>query len=150
MDLERFEQQLHAAIPMTAGMGIHVIAHSEAATRVGAPLAPNHNHQGSAFGGSLYSLAVVSAWSALTLWCHAQQIEAVNVIQSGEMHYHVPALGDLEAECRLPGVEVMQRAQRMLARHGRTRLELTSQVWVERTLVAEFSGAFVLRRADGV
>ncbi len=37
-----------------------------------APLAPNANHKGTAFGGSLYSLAVLTGWA----WAHALSRDA--------------------------------------------------------------------------
>jgi thioesterase domain-containing protein len=41
-----------------------------------APLAPNSNHKGTAFGGSLYSLAVLTGWAWVTRSLATHQLDA--------------------------------------------------------------------------
>jgi thioesterase domain-containing protein len=60
----QLQQILTERIPLTQAMGLQV---REAGARVvlAFPLALNHNHKCTAFGGSLYSAAVLAGWAWL-------------------------------------------------------------------------------------
>ena len=53
------QRRIDREIVLAKPMGIIVEAADERALVLRAPLAPNANHKGTAFGGSLYSLAVL-------------------------------------------------------------------------------------------
>ena len=61
------ERTLHDEIPLTRAMDVRVAAYDGNLLRLTAPLSPNVNDKGTAFGGSLYSLAVLCGWSLLHL-----------------------------------------------------------------------------------
>src|SRR6185437_9570573 len=50
---ERLERYMHAHIPLVAQMQVKVASADAAGLRLTAPLAPNINHERTAFGGSL-------------------------------------------------------------------------------------------------
>ncbi|RYG33271.1 thioesterase, partial [bacterium] len=66
MSPEAFAEYLHTSIPITSAMGIEV-REVAPALRLAMPLAPNGNHYGSAFGGSLAALLTATAWARATL-----------------------------------------------------------------------------------
>ena len=108
-----------------------------------APLAPNINHRSTAFGGSISTAAILSAWSWLHFTLRERGLDVRLVIQSNHVDYLEPVVDAFEAECR--GVEPAQldRFCRMLARHGRARLTLKSVVRCCDVVGATFSGKFV-------
>ncbi len=60
MNLQGIESYLHREIPITAAMGIRVESYNEKELVLTAPLEPNHNHLGTAFGGSLSAIATLA------------------------------------------------------------------------------------------
>lgn len=67
MDLETLTQTLHHEIPLSQTLGIALLDYHGHTLRVSAPLAPNINHKQTAFGGSLYAVAVLAGWSLVNL-----------------------------------------------------------------------------------
>lgn len=140
------EARLYQLIPLTQALGVRVVEYEPGHMVLSAPLAPNHNHQGTAFGGSLYSVAVTAAWGALQFWLEEHGIRASTLIQSGSMDYLFPVDGNFVARCNLPGDKDMSRVERALAKYGRGRLPLSVEVVTEERLVATFGGRFVVVR----
>ncbi len=52
-----------------------------------APLAPNANYKGTAFGGSLYSVAVLTGWAWVTYYLATRNLAADAVIQESTMRF---------------------------------------------------------------
>jgi len=127
--LARFQKRINEMIPLSEALGICLEAYDGSALLVSAPLQPNHNHQGTGFGGSVYSVAVVSAWGLVELVLGDLGLEGKVVIQVGEIEHLEPVTSDFYALCRLPGGEVPDRFRKSLARHGKARLSLIAEVY---------------------
>jgi thioesterase domain-containing protein len=150
--LARFQKRINEMIPLSEALGICLEAYDGSALLVSAPLQPNHNHQGTGFGGSVYSVAVVSAWGLVELVLGDLGLEGNVVIQVGEIEHLEPVTSDFYALCRLPGGEVPDRFRKSLARHGKARLSLIAEVYCgspSLTPLAEpaavFQGRFVVQ-----
>src|SRR5260370_3322227 len=59
---ERIQRYLLKQIPISEGLGISVTEASLDEILITAPLAPNLNHNGTAFGGSVRAVAILSGW----------------------------------------------------------------------------------------
>ena len=59
-----------------------------------APLAPNANHKGTAFGGSLFCVAVLTGWAWATRYIAARGLNADAVIQESTIRYLKPVHGE--------------------------------------------------------
>src|SRR5687767_8265798 len=94
---------LHAHIPLSRAMDVAVIACSPDQVVLRAPLAPNINHRDTVFGGSLSTIAILSAWSLLHVRMSAFGLKARLVIQHNTMAYEAPALGEFTASAAAPG-----------------------------------------------
>jgi len=140
------EARLYQLIPLTQALGVRVVEHQAGHMVLSAPLAPNHNHQGTAFGGSLYAVAVTAAWGTLQFWLDDRGIEASTLIQSGNMDYLLPVEDNFLARCTLPGLPELERMEKTLTKHRRARLPLIAEVVQEDRVVATFSGRFVAVR----
>ena len=86
-------------------MGIRVASFDGASLILDAPLDPNLNHKSTAFGGSLYSIAVLCGWGLLHLKLAEARLHKHIVIQESNIRYLHPVVQDLHAECRLDGME---------------------------------------------
>lgn len=150
--LARFKKRINEVIPLTTSLAVELVAYDGRQLLVGAPLEPNHNHQNTAFGGSLYSVAVVSAWGLVELLLADSGLTGNILIQSGEMEYLGPVEGDFYALCSLTDEDLMRRFHKSLARHGKGRLNLTAQIFLGKASLtpdskplASFRGRFVVQ-----
>ncbi len=144
--LARFKKRLNEVIPLTRSLAVNLVAYDGRQLLVSAPLEPNHNHQGTAFGGSLYSVAVVSAWGLVELLLADAGLAGNILIQSGEMEYLGPVEGDFYALCTLTDEDLMRRFHKSLARHGKGRLNLTAQIFQgDASLTADTRPLAILR-----
>jgi thioesterase domain-containing protein len=124
-------------------MGIRVSYYDGTSLTLDAPLAPNTNHKSTAFGGSLYSIAVLSGWGLLHLKLADARLHKHIVIQESTIRYLHPVVHDLHAECRLDA-EAFSRFLLMLKKHGRARISLDAIVTDENLTAVEFTGRYVV------
>jgi thioesterase domain-containing protein len=134
---------LEREIPLTRHLALEVEKADDARVQLCAPLAPNRNHRGTAFGGSLFSLAVLTGWAWTTRYLAIHDIPADALIQESSIRYLAPARGALEATLEAPAAAAVRKFHRMLERAGRGRIHLPVEVHVARTVVARFEGLFV-------
>jgi len=97
----RLQQYLLKQIPISKGLGISITEASLEEIRITAPLAPNLNHHGTAFGGSVSAVAILAGWTLVYARLEAEgQFPAV-VIQHNEIRYVTPIEGAFSARVRL-------------------------------------------------
>lgn len=147
-DHRPLEDILHHDIPLTRAMGLRVLGWQQHELRLGVPLAPNVNHAGSMFGGSLYSSVVLAGWGWLTLRLREAGIEdGVIVIKGGQIDYPLPVTADAQAICAAPAQEAWQRFEALYRRRGLARLYLDSRiVTAEGSVAVTLRGEYVLQR----
>ncbi|SDX45326.1 YiiD C-terminal domain-containing protein [Marinobacter mobilis] len=157
MDLAQFQNRINDTIPLTRALGVRAEHYDGQRLVVSAPLEPNHNHQGTGFGGSLYSVAVVAAWGSVELKLADFGLVGNVVVQSGGMTYSGPVAGDFKAVGQLPPEHELARLQKSLQRHGKGRLMVTAEVYAtaqdgtpEGNALATFEGRFVVQDARPV
>lgn len=128
MNAEALQQYLHEHIPLSRAMQVGVLAASPAEVRLIAPLAPNINHRDTAFGGSLSTLAILSAWSLLHLRLLDAGLVARLVIQSNRMQYDAAIDGSFTATAKAPEPDAWAAFVRMFQRKGVARIAVASRV----------------------
>jgi thioesterase domain-containing protein len=137
------EQILHTEIPISKAMGIRVAYYDGASLKLDAPLAPNTNHKSTAFGGSLYSLAVLCGWGLLHLKLADARMHKHIVIQDSNIRYLHPVEHDLHAVCRLDDA-AFKHFLLTLAKHDRARLSLDVVITHDNQRSVEFTGHYVV------
>lgn len=137
------ERTLHGEIPISQAMGVSVAGYDGTTLKLSAPLAPNINHKCTAFGGSLYALAVLCGWGMVHLKLAEAGLHKHIVIQESSIRYLLPVDHDMQAECRLDG-GALQPFLRTLAKHGRARLSLDVVITHNNQPAVEFSGRYVV------
>lgn len=137
---------LHQHIPVTRAMQIEVLPPATAALTLEAKLAPNLNHQETAFGGSIASLGILAGWTLIHLQLHGDGHRYQIVIQRSEMEFLKPIEADFQAECSYPDESVWEQLYAGLDRKGRARLELESSVILNGETAARIQGTFVIKR----
>ena len=137
------EAYLHRNIPISRAMGVRVAAVDGEGVRLTAPIAPNMNHRRTAFGGSVSTLAILSAWMLVHARLRESGSEGRVVIQRSSLEYLHPVHGDFEAR-GLPPAEESLGPLRGDAGAPRPRPHLAARGGSEGGRVAgRFHGAFV-------
>ena len=136
------QQLINREIMLAKPMGIIVESADEAAMVLRAPLAPNANHKGTAFGGSLYSLAVLTGWAWLTRFLATRKLDAQAVIQESSMRFLKPVHGEMRACLEIPAAADIDKFQKMLVRADRGRIQLRVKMHEGSTLATIFDGLF--------
>lgn len=142
-DIEAATRYLHEHIPLTLHMQIGVTTIDERGVRLSAPLAPNINHQQTAFGGSVAALATLACWTLVHLRLEELPFASGIVIRRSQMQYDAPIDGDFEAFCPAPDGDTWQRFIDALTQRGKGRIELQSTLYCRGETTAQFTGEFV-------
>ena len=139
------ESYLHDKIPLARAMGVRVEASEPDALVLTAPLEPNHNHLGTAFGGSLSAIATLAAYGLL--WVELGDRAGHIVIHRSEMVYHRPVRGEIRAICRRPPDAELAEFRRQFAVSGKARIRLGATIEHAGRVCVEFTGDFVALRS---
>jgi thioesterase domain-containing protein len=111
--------------------------------RITAPLAPNLNHHGTAFGGSVSAVAILAGWTLVYARLEAESQLPAIVIQHNEKRYVTPIEGAFTARARLARPEQWAHFLQGLSRHGKARTIVAVEVEGTRGISALFRGTYV-------
>jgi thioesterase domain-containing protein len=139
---EYLQALIDREIMLAKPMGIIVESADESAVVLRAPLAPNANHKGTAFGGSLYSIAVLTGWAWITRFLATRKLDAEAVIQESSMRFLAPVQGEMRASIQIPAEADIDKFKKMLARAERGRIRLQVTMHHGAKLAAVFDGLF--------
>jgi thioesterase domain-containing protein len=142
LDIAGLQAFLSARIAPARALGLAVEA-TEPVT-IAAPLEPNLNDKGTAFAGSLFSVAALAGWTQLMRWCAAQSLEAEVLLQASKAQFLAPARAGFRATACEPALSQQKKLARMLARSGRGRIEIAVSVSCEQTLVMTLAGVYAV------
>jgi thioesterase domain-containing protein len=137
------QEYLYANIPLSKAVGIKVLALSSEGVTLTAPLAPNVNHKGTVFAGSVSSVALLSAWSLLFVSLKNEGIKGQGVVQRNTITYEQPVTGTFTAFAAAPHPDAWQKFVSTLKRRKRARIRLESILTCNGLRVARLEGEFV-------
>jgi len=141
---ESLQSLFHEQMPLTRAMGLMVKTCNREMVELRAPLSLNHNHLGTAFGGSLIALATAAAYGML--WTLIGETGSHLVIQSSNMRYMKPVRGDLKAICYSPAQEAVQEFIQTFQSKGKARIQCEVSLYENDLPAAVFTGIFVVLR----
>lgn len=96
IDLERFEAECRRDIPLLTAMELSLSGYDDLVLTMEAPLAPNINNKGTAFGGSLASIGLFGGWAVATLAFMDHGIANTEIVVfKNEVTFERPARGHL-------------------------------------------------------
>lgn len=138
------QRVLHHEIPMSQQMGLTVEAYDGACLTLHAPLAPNVNHQATAFAGSLTAVATLTGWGLTWLLLREHGLHGVIVIHEGATRYLLPVEQDFVTTCQIPAAQQVERFIAGLRRRGKARIALAVDILTGDGRVAvAFTGSYV-------
>lgn len=141
MSPEAYTEYLHRHIPLTAAMQLRVLRNDGGIIELAAPLAPNLNHRGTAFGGSLVTLGIASGWALLQHNLREAAVEARIVVQKSECEYLLPVAEEFVSRSSLP--QEWPQFLDTLRSRGRARITVHSSLHCAGREVVRHSGVFV-------
>lgn len=140
-------EALKSKITLYKYLGIEVLEMNSSLVRFRVSLDKNRNHKGTAFGGSLYTTAVLAAYALVLAGLKARNIPTENiVIAKGEIQYLRPVDTDFEVVCHFKTSEQEEQFYSDLQMNGRVKGSLQSQIIGGGGVVgAVLTGAFVVK-----
>jgi thioesterase domain-containing protein len=132
-------------------MALEPISWKDGTLTVAAELEPNVNVHGTAFAGSLYSVAALSGWGLVHLELEAAGVDGSIVIADGRIRYQRPVTERIVARCTLPAGDRDAGLRALAGPAGKARFTLTSVIECDGRPAAEFEGVYAVlrRRAQG-
>lgn len=140
----QLEELFYDNIPITRALGVRVEEYDGSRLVLRAPLGENVNHLGTAFGGSLNTLAVLSCYGLL--WLELRDTGCHIIIRDSTIHYERPVRCDIRAVCALPEDEGMETFRRRFQHRGRARITLSAIIEDAGVAAARFRGTFAAVR----
>lgn len=142
--LAETERFLHEKIPLSMAMGVKVESYEDSGLILTAPLGPNHNHLGTAFGGSLGAIAMLAGYGLL--WLEIKDRHCHIVVRSSTIDYRRPVRGRLRAVCRRPDDSELEHLREIFVKKGKARVRLQVDVVEDGKVCVAFEGVFVVLR----
>lgn len=124
-EMERF---LLDSIPLARAMQLSIRAWDGDSLALAAPLSPNVNDKGCAFGGSLASLMTLAAWAMLELDLRQAGLEADVFVADAEIRYLAPVFEDLHVTARPLDHTDLERFRTTLRERGKARIVMQADV----------------------
>ena len=123
------EKDILSQFPIAKFLEVRVANASATHVALTAPLAANTNHENTAFGGSVYSVAVLSCWALVSIALKEWGFDTdYAVVQDGHMDYTIPIGADFEAQSSWSSEREAEKFRSMLKRKGVARAHLCSIV----------------------
>ncbi|HMM67765.1 MAG TPA: YiiD C-terminal domain-containing protein [Dokdonella sp.] len=146
------QEQMLADIPVTRFMQLRIAAWDGQSLRMTAPLAPNVNDKGCAFGGSLVSVMTLACWSLVKLAADERGMACDIYVQDSTVRYLAPLWEDFGAESRLADDQTFAGFFEILGARGKARLAAECDIRLaDGTTACSLSARFVaLRKAATV
>lgn len=138
---QQIQELLHSKIPITRSMGVRVEDYDGKRLILSAPLGLNVNHLGTAFGGSLHALSVLSGYGLL--WLELKDTESHIVIRKSSISYERPVRGEIRAICVRPDEEALEDFKQTFHQKGKARISLAATIEDQGITCVRFEGIFV-------
>src|SRR5438067_7842870 len=124
--LRETEAFFHEQIPITRAMGVHVESYDGSRLTLTAPREINHNHLGTAFGGSLSAVATLAGYGLL--WLELHDRNAHLVVRESTISYRRPVRKEIRAVCRRPEDATVAAFKTEFAQKGKGRIRLEGTI----------------------
>lgn len=135
---------LHEQIPLAKALDIEIIKATDSEVEVFGPLTPNRNHMGTAFGGSLSAVLILSCYTWLFHRLDKAGFSAHVLIKEGKTDYLLPVEEDLRAVCLSPDESQFEKFIESFRRKGLGRITLKAQI----KDACVFEGVFVAQKSS--
>lgn len=139
----KLQQLLYKHIPLAQHMGVIIERFDGQNFSLTAPLEPNINDKDTAFGGSLYSIAVLCGWGMLQMKCLEAKLKVETVIHKAQVKYLIPVTGNFIAKTSIDENE-WELILPILREGKKIRIPLNVEIFCDGEKVLSFIGKYVI------
>ena len=140
------ENKLHNEIPLTKFMDLKITKYDEKELITIAPLNKNINDKGTAFGGSLATLTIISGWSICWLISKVLEINSENIVVIKNEHsYRKPVTKGLICHTKRPTKDEIENLKNKLLLKKSASIKISSQIIEDGEICVDFTGYYVIK-----
>uniref|UniRef100_UPI004047273D YiiD C-terminal domain-containing protein n=1 Tax=Aliarcobacter sp. TaxID=2321116 RepID=UPI004047273D len=144
--IKELEKKLHDEIPLTKLMGIGIKSYNEKELISTAPLEININDKGTAFGGSLSTITIISSWSLCWLISKELGFDSKNIVViKNENSYKKPVTQDIICYTQKPSKEEISILKEKLESKKSASIKINSMIIEDNEICVEFKGYYVIK-----
>ena len=146
MLLEVLQKKLHNEIPLTKLMNINIKEYNEKELITTAPLNININDKGTAFGGSLSTMTIISSWSLCWLISKELGFNSKNIVViKNENSYKKPVTKDIVCYTQKPSQQEIATLKEKLQTKKSASIKINSIIIENNETCVEFQGYYVIK-----
>ena len=146
MLLEELQKKLHNEIPLTKLMNINIKEYNEKELITTAPLNINLNDKGTAFGGSLSTMTIISSWSLCWLISKEFGFNSKNIVViKNENSYKKPVTKDIVCYTQKPSQQEIATLKEKLQTKKSASIKINSIIIENNETCVEFQGYYVIK-----
>ena len=144
--IDKLQNKLHNEIPLTKHMDIKIVDYNDKELITKAPLDININDKGTAFGGSLSTMTIISSWSMCWLISQELGIDSKNIVViKNENSYKKPVTKDIFCYTKKPSAEQIQKVKEKIEAKGSASIKITSSIIEDNEVCVDFEGIYVIK-----
>lgn len=144
--IKELQNKLHNEIPLTKIMEIKIQNYNNQELITTASLEININDKGTAFGGSLSTLSIISGWSLCWLISKELGFNSNNiVIIKNETSFRKPVTKDIICHTKKPSLEEIKILKHKLETKKSASIKIESQIIEDDRICVDFSGYYVIK-----
>lgn len=141
----QLEAHILQHIPLTRAMGLHIGRYSGTELEMTAPLAPNINDKGCAFGGSMTALLTLAGWGLIELGLRGAGLHCDIFVGDSQVRYREPVWGELRGIARFVEGDALARLLAALRAGGKGRVDVACEIAGSAAPAATLTARFFAR-----
>lgn len=147
-DPQEINDYLARHVPLFTAMQAQVTSCDPAGLSMKAPLEPNINDKGIAFGGSLAAIASLTGWALtrITLREHGETAEIV--ITDSTLKFLRPVRGEIVTECQRPDAATVERFIGSVRQRGKARWNVEVVIHADGELAMIFNAQYGIFKSE--
>ncbi len=134
----------HEHLPLVRHMELALESYDGKSLVLSAPLEPNINDKQTAFGGSLYNVAVMTCWGMAYLKTQEYGLKCNQVVTKANIDYLSPVRGTLRATCIAPEQAVIDEFIERFNSRGRAKIDLSARITCGGKTAVEFQAQYAI------
>jgi thioesterase domain-containing protein len=139
------ESHILENIPLADAMDLKVRRYTGDLLEMSAPLAPNVNDKGCAFGGSMASLLTLAGWGLIELNLRGRGIDCDIYVGDSRLRYREPVWGELRGVARFAEPDALEALLAGLRQHGKGRADVRCEIAVNGRRAATLEARYVAK-----
>lgn len=144
--IKELQNKLYSEIPLTKMMEIKIQDYNDIELKTTAPLNININDKGTAFGGSLSTMTIISAWSLCWLISKELGFDSNNiVIIKNETSFRKPVTKDIICYTKKASLNEIEILKQKLETKKSASIKIESKIVENGEICVDFLGYYVIK-----